>query len=77
MHLKPSIDIIQFLEQTAKCQGEVLFTTTEGDRINLKSTLSRYVFIFLSSCPDTIADGLIVCSDNNDLLYLENYLQKV
>lgn len=76
MHLKSSIDIIQFLNQTAKCQGEVLFTTTKGDQINLKSTLSRYIFIFLVNRPDIFADGTIVCSDKNDLFYLEDYLQK-
>ena len=43
MHLKANINIVEFLEQVKKCDGEVLYETPEGDRIALKSTLSQYI----------------------------------
>lgn len=43
MHINPNINILNFLKQVQKCNGEVLFETSEGDRIALKSTLSQYI----------------------------------
>ena len=41
MHINPNINILNFLKQVQKCNGEVLFETSEGDRhcpkINIKS----------------------------------------
>ena len=45
MHINPNINILNFLKQVQKCNGEVLFETSEGDRIALKSTLSQYIFL--------------------------------
>ena len=39
MHINPNINILNFLKQVQKCSAEVLFETSEGDRIALKSTL--------------------------------------
>ena len=41
MHIKTNINVVNFLKQVQKCSGEVLFETSEGDCIALKSTLSQ------------------------------------
>ena len=52
MLLRQDIDIIKFLQQVKRCRDEVLFETTEGDRLNLTSTLSQYVFCSIASHPE-------------------------
>lgn len=44
MKLKPDIDLPEFFHAVHTCRGEVLFETPEGDRLNLKSALSQFVF---------------------------------
>ena len=44
MNLKPDINLSEFFRAVHTCRGEVLFETPEGDRLNLKSALSQYVF---------------------------------
>lgn len=44
MKLKPDFNLIEFFQAVHSCQYEVLFETPEGDRLNLKSTLSQFVF---------------------------------
>lgn len=45
MWLRTEIDMAEFLNAVQKCSGEVVFTTDEGDRLNLKSTLSQFVLV--------------------------------
>ena len=44
MKLKENIDYSEFFRSVQKCAGEVLLVTPEGDQLNLKSTLSQFVF---------------------------------
>ena len=44
MKLKPNINISAFLKAVQSCRADVHFTTVEGDALNLKSTLSQFVF---------------------------------
>lgn len=44
MNLEPDISLPDFFRAVHTCQGEVLFETPEGDRPNLKSVLSQFVF---------------------------------
>lgn len=44
MNLRPDINLSDFFRVVHTCRGEVLFETPEGDRLNLKSSLSQYVF---------------------------------
>ena len=48
MTLTSHTDFAAFLEAVQQCRGEVLFCTQEGDKLNLKSTLSRYLFAALA-----------------------------
>ena len=44
MKLKENIDFIDFIKKIKTCKGDVYFCTLEGDRLNLKSVLSQYIF---------------------------------
>lgn len=44
MKLKTAIDYSEFFRTVQSCAGEVLLVTPEGDQLNLKSTLSQFVF---------------------------------
>ena len=55
--LKPHINIADFLHAVDLCDKEVLFESREGDRLNLQSQLSKYLFLtvgldlqYLKSC---------------------------
>lgn len=74
MHLKNNIDIMEFLKQVKKCDGEVLFETPEGDRIALKSTLSQYIFCTIASNPELLKNGIISFKQEEDKLLLTDFL---
>ena len=56
MHdLKDGADIVQLIKKTKECAGEVILHTGEGDKLNLKSTLSQYVCeIGRASCRERV-----------------------
>ena len=74
MHLKNDIEIMDFLKQVKKCDGEVLFETPEGDRIALKSTLSQYIFCTIASNPELLKNGTISFKQEKDKEILKDYL---
>lgn len=74
MLLKQDIDIIKFLQQVKRCRNEVIFETTEGDRLNLTSTLSQYVFCSIASHPECWTDSTITCKNAEDYQLLAEYL---
>ena len=67
MKLKPNIEPIALLRAAQTCKGEVIFTTDEGDRLNLKSTLSSYVFCVAVGSPEIAENGRIECSRLEDI----------
>ncbi len=74
MHINPNINILNFLKQVQKCSAEVLFETSEGDRIALKSTLSQYIFCTIASNPELLQSGTIRFEQDEDIKLLENFL---
>lgn len=74
MKLKPSTDVSRFLQDVQKCRGEVWFTTLEGDNLNLKSALSRFVFAAAPSEQLDALNGDIRIQDRDDLPLLEAHL---
>ncbi len=74
MHLKANINIVEFLEQVKKCDGEVLYETPEGDRIALKSTLSQYIFRTIASNPELLKNGIISFKLEEDKNILHKFL---
>ena len=74
MHINPNINILNFLKQVQKCSAEVLFETSEGDRIALKSTLSQYIFFTIASNPELLQSGTIRFEHDEDIKLLKNFL---
>ena len=67
-------DISKFFEVIDQCTGRVELVTGEGDRLNLTSTLSQYVFCSIASHPDCWADSTITCKTPEDYALLADYL---
>lgn len=76
MHLKANIDIIDFLKTIKKCNHDVYFVTAEGDRLNLSSQLSEYIFLAATTNPELISHGLIEPVDTADFTILRKYLEE-
>lgn len=77
MKLKTNIDPIALLRTAQKCGGEVIFKTDEGDRLNLKSTLSSYVFCVAIGSPEIAETGRVECSEPADIALLKEFLEDV
>lgn len=61
MYLKENVDIVRFLTAVKKCSEDVYLETVEGDRLNLKSTLSQYVFVACANGRGFLDKAQIIC----------------
>ena len=75
MKLKPEIDYGKFFSAIAACRGDVYFDTVEEDHLNLKSTLSQFVFASALSQYEGVLDGVITCMAEEDYQCLQNFLE--
>jgi hypothetical protein len=76
MRLRNNIDYSIFLKEVAQCKGEVYYATTEGDRLNLKSVLSEFVFAsYALSNPERL-NGYIEFSEKADSTLLALFLEE-
>lgn len=62
MKLREQIDMREFLKQVKMCEDEVYLCTLEGDRLNLKSMLSQYVFVVLADQKEIVKASRLECS---------------
>ncbi len=67
-------DINKFFEIVDSCQGRVELVTGEGDRINLKSQLSKYVSLATVFSSGTIPEIEIVAYDPEDTHKIINFM---
>lgn len=74
MKLKPGTNIPDFLLAVQNCRGDVYFTTPEGDKLNLKSMLSQFVFAAVIAGQLGDLQGEIEMQDSSDLAALQGYL---
>jgi len=74
MNLAANADLPAFLDTVQKCSGDVLFCLPEGDKLNLKSTLSQYLFAALASKEDLLKKGRIICLSPQDEKKLAPFL---
>lgn len=74
MQLKENSNLLEFLQQVKRCNSDVLFTTTDGDLLNLKSELSRYIFATITGKEDFALKGRIKCADADDAQLLKDFL---
>lgn len=74
MKLNPDCDFANFLDTVSQCRGDVLFETTQGDVLNLKSELCRYVFAVVVSQPHLLETGTLTCKVDRDVELLKKYM---
>ena len=76
MFLKPNISIVEFLRATNCCTGNVYFLTDSGDRLNLKSELTKYLFLSLAMSDGSahLLCGKVYCTDAGDYGKLDCFL---
>lgn len=74
MKLIEAIDLTEFMKAVRQCRRDVFFVTAEGDRLNLKSAMSSFLFILLQNRRDILRDGVIDCIDPVDAQYLNGFL---
>lgn len=67
-------DINQFFEVIAKCEGRVELVTAEGDRLNLKSQLTKYVALASVFSDGSIRELELVAYKPEDVNLLINYM---
>lgn len=72
--LKPKISIADFSRAVNRCVGEVTYETPDGDILNLKSELSKYIFLALSMDTSHAKTGKISCSTEDATLLTEYIL---
>ncbi len=69
-------DINEFFKVIDQCKGRVELTSTEGDRINLKSRLTQ--FVAMAQIMDTtyVKELELVASEPEDVKRLLDYMMK-
>ena len=72
--LKPEIRMADFVRAADHCEGEVTFETEEGDVLNLKSELCKYIFLAVSMDSKYLESGKISCSPQ-DAALLADYVK--
>jgi len=72
--LKPTIDYRELLRTVFTCDKDVYYLTDDGDTLNLKSELSKFVFTFLFSKNDFQPAGRVRCASREDLEKLRPFL---
>lgn len=72
--LKSPIEQVGFLKAVSACRMDVLATTENGDLLDLKSTLSQYLFA-LTAGQEQVLGTCLIEFDEMDLQKLESYLK--
>lgn len=66
MKLNPNCNFTRFMSAVSECRGDVFFETSEGDVLNLKSELCRYVFAVVLTKPQLLENSTLKCTDPKD-----------
>lgn len=75
MKLISTIQPMHFLDIVQKnCTGDVWFCSPEGDRLNLKSQLTHFVFITIALQETIFFKCWIECEKSSDFEILSNYI---
>ena len=64
-----------FLKTVSECKGTVELVTKEGDRLNLKSELTKYVALTSFFKDSTIPEMEVILSEPDDAVKIINFLQ--
>ena len=67
----------KFLEVIKQCKGTVELISQEGDRLNLKSELTKYLAISKLFADNTLINNMeLVVSDPDDVKFLMQYMME-
>lgn len=77
MRLKENVTVSEFLKQIQLCRGNVEFRTPEGDCLNLKSEMSKYLFAAVWEKQELIGKGILICKDENDRKFLSSLFEQI
>ena len=70
-----TIDLKQFLEDVRKCEHEVYFESTEGDKLALRSSLSQFILFSICSKPELLEGAVIrICGEHDRELLLPYFI---
>ena len=64
--LKIGVECIQLMRAVDRCHGNVLLKTARGDTLNLKSDLSRFVFVSAFGDTNLMMDATLELEEPND-----------
>ena len=64
-----------FLKTVSECKGTVELVTKEGDRLNLKSELTKYVALTSFFKDSKIHEMEVILSEPDDAVKIINFLQ--
>ena len=67
-------DINKFFEVIEECDGKVELVTNEGDRLNLKSQLTKYVAIANFFSDGTVKELELVAYEPQDINRIVNFM---
>lgn len=73
--LKANISLSDFFADAQSCMGTVYFVTEDGDQLNMKTTLSQFLFSTTVSNSTEPIEGKIHCSVERDYERLAKYLE--
>ena len=74
MRIKNITEPQKFFEVLGECKGRVELVTSEGDRLNMKSTLCQYIALTQMFKDATIDEVELVVSEPEDMYKLIKYL---
>lgn len=74
MKLKENVDLSALLAAAESCSGDVFFHTHDGDILNVKSLLSRYVVVSVCK-PGELQHSRVVCTNEDDYNVLADFLE--
>lgn len=75
MKLRENVDYEAFLLAVDECAGGVWFYTDQGDKLNLKSVLLRFVFSAATGNAEVMASSQIVLDHEADMEKLGRFLK--
>ena len=72
-YLKNETDLAEFVRRVQDCRADVFFASEAGDRLNLRSELSKYLFV-TASARGLLSNGTIECQNGEDYAVLREFL---
>ncbi|MDO5143957.1 MAG: polya polymerase [bacterium] len=75
MKLRQDVNVPALLEAVQNCDRDVNFVTPEGDNLNLKSTLSQFIFASVVAGKLRALEGSVVVQNSEDAERLRKYCE--